>query len=233
MAQMNRKRLFELYREFSDYLEQLNSLYIDSLAGYSVLEERLRQHQKEMCALLKDSECGTEAFQDTRSINYSEIAPKDFPSASLSPVMKQGKLKKRVALNGANCLALGRLCVVSAYSYWEEYFRIELGKALGVLPENASRSKESRDILNKWVKSDFWGDMRYLRNSILKHEGVASEETKSCKYLDWFSPGQEIILDYHKMLFIFTTMASFRNWLHSMSLPKSQGLRVPGEASSS
>jgi hypothetical protein len=75
---------------------------------------------------------------------------------------------------------------VSAYAYWEEYLRIEVGKAMGVLPPTARANEATRKILNKHVVSDFWGDMRYIRNSIVHSNGIANDEVKKCRVLKWF-----------------------------------------------
>lgn len=138
----------------------------------------------------------------------------------MAPVMKQGDMKRRVTDDGQNALLLGRQCVVSAYAYWEEYLRIEVGKAMGVLLPTAEPNEETRKILNVHVTSDFWGDMGYLRHSIVHANGVASTKIKKCRVLKWFNPGDAIDLRYDMMRHIFLLMGQYRNELHEQSLSK-------------
>jgi len=224
---MDYKRLLELFWEFTSKLEALNTLYLDSIAGYSILHKRLLARQEDVKKILGEHEYANTEFQDTCSVIYKHICEKDFIPISRSPVMKQGDMKKRVRENGQNCLLLGNLCIVSAYSYWEEYLRIEIGIAIGVLGKGSKNSEEVRKILNQHVKSDFWGDMKHLRNSIIHNNGIACSDMSKCKVIKWFKPGQRINLDYDRTRKIFLFMGQCRNGLHTMSLPPREGIRIP------
>jgi len=224
---MDYKRLLELFWEFASKLEALNTLYLDSIAGYSILHKRLLARQEDVKKILGKHEYANTEFQDTCSVIYKDICEKDFIPISTSPVMEQGAVKKRVRENGQNYLLLGNLCVVSVYSYWEEYLRIEIGIAIGVLRKGSKNSKEVRKILNQQVKSDFWCDMRYLRNSIIHNNGIACSDMSKCKVIKWFKPGQRINLDYDKMRKLFLFIGQFRNGLHTMSVPSQESMRIP------
>lgn len=224
---MDYNRLLELFWEFNAQIVALHTLYLDSIAGYSILLERLLAHQGGLKKILGNHEYATTEFQDTCSVSYKHLCKKDFDPISMSPVMKQGDMKGRISENGCNYLLLGNLCIVSAYSYWEEYLRIEIGIAFGVLRKGSKNSEKTRKILNKYVKSDFWGDMRCLRNSIVHNNGIANSDMSKCKIIKYFSPGQKIGLDYNKIREIFFLMGKFRNALHTMSLPPQEGMRVP------
>lgn len=223
---MNHPRFLELFWEFAEHIEALHTLYLDSLVGFSILHERLQGHQESIRKLLGKHEYATEEFQDTCSMVYKDLSNRDYTPVSMSPVMKQGDMKRRLVDNGQNTLLLGRQCVVSAYAYWEEYLRIEVGKAMGVLPPTAQADEKAREVLNKHVVSDFWGDMRYIRNSIVHANDVANDEVKKCKILKWFKPGDPIELPHERMRSIFLLMGQYRNDLHEMSLPK-QTFRIP------
>lgn len=225
---MNHQRLLELFWEFASKIEALHILYLDSIAGYSVLHERLSAHQENVRSILGNHEYATAEFQDTCSIVYENLSGKEFSPVSMSPVMKQGDVKNRVRDNGANALLLANQCIVSAYSYWEEYLRIEIGKAIGVLPQDAKSDEGTREILNQHVTSELWGDIRHIRNSIVHTNGIANSDTAKCKLIKWFGPGDRIELDYEKMRQIFLMMGRFRNELHAMSLPPRRGIRIPG-----
>lgn len=223
---MDYPRFLELFWEFSRFVESLHTLYLDSLVGYSILHERLEGHQDSMQQLLGDHECATREFQDTCSIVYKDVSNRDFMPVSMSPVMKQGDLKSRVVDDGQNTLLLGRQCVVSAYAYWEEHLRMEVGKAMGVLAPTAEPNDETRKILNKHVVNDFWGDMGYIRHAIVHANGVAGEKIKKCRVLKWFNPGEAINLSHARMHRIFMLMGQYRNELHAHSLPK-RTIRIP------
>lgn len=215
---MNYRRFGELFHEFAHFIEQLHTLYLDSLSGYSVLHERLLDHQATMARLLGKSELAEEKFQDTCSMLYEHLCSKNFTPVARSPVMKQGDMKERLKDNGANTVLLGRQCLVSVYAYWEEYLRAEVGKALGVLAGDANgRSEESRKILNQHVREDFWGDIRYIRNAIVHNNGTATSEIARCRVLRWFMPGQSVDLRLEHMTVIFVGMGYYRNWLNQQS----------------
>ncbi len=224
---MNYQRLLELFWEFARYLESLHTLYLDSIAGYSILHERLLSHQQQMKQLLGNHEYANEQLQDNCSMLYKDLCDKDLTPMSIWPVMKQGDIKERTKEDGKNFMLLGAQCVVSAYSYWEEYLRIEIGKANGVLEQDAKNCEETRNILNKHVVSDFWGDMRLLRNSIIHRNGIANSDITKCNIFKWFKPGDFIELDYQKMRVIFLSMCDYRNELHNMPLPPPKGIKIP------
>jgi len=224
---MDNKRFLELYCEFAKKLEEWHTLYLDSIAGYSILHERLLNKQEDVKNLLNGHEYSDIEFQDTCSIEYKNLCNMDFNPVSTRPVMKQGDVKKRICENGRDYLLLGNQCIVLAYSYWEEYLRIEVGIALGVLKKGSKNSDETKKILNKHVKNDFWGDMGLIRHAILHNNGVATSKMSKCKVIKCFIPSKLIELDFDKMRRIFISMGMYRNELHRMSLPKSGGMRVP------
>lgn len=226
---INYKRLSELFWEFAGYLESLHTLYLDSITGYSILHKRLLSHQQDIKDLLGNHEYADGDFQDTCSILYRDLCDKDLTPMSLWPVMKQGDIKDRTKEDGKNYLLLGAQCVVSAYSYWEEYLRIEIGKAIGVIDQNANNDDKTRNILNKHVVNDLWGDIRLLRNSIIHNNSVANSDITKCNILTWFQPGDPIELDYQKMREIFLKMCVFRNELHEMSLKPPKGIKIPAK----
>ena len=226
MMEIDHKRLLKLFYEFARQLEEWHTLYLDSIAGYSILHERLLARQEDVRKALGEDKYTSIAFQDTCSVLYKNLCNKDVAPIALSPVMKQGDVKKRTQRNGHNYLLLGNQCVVSVYSYWEEYLRIEIGIALGKLRNGARNSETTKRILNQHVKVDLWGDLRYLRNSIVHNHGIANSDLSKCKVIRWFKPGERIVLDYDKMRALFFVMGCYRNKLHTMSLPPSDDMRI-------
>ena len=137
-------RLLELFWEFEAKLEELHALYLDSVVGYQFLFERLEEFQASHAAILGDVEVAKREFQDTCSIAYSNLGGRDAAPVSMSPLMKQGDLRERIRENSKNYFLLGNLCLVAAYSYWEEYLRIEIGRAFGVLPPDITDTDKIR-----------------------------------------------------------------------------------------
>ena len=224
------KRLLALFWEFSRRIEDLHTLYLDAIVGFEFLHGELLRHQDDVRRFLGNHEYATAAFQDTCSVAYQQLGGKDVSPVSMSPVMRQGDLKERTREDGKNFLLLGSQCVVSAYAYWEEYLRIEIGVAIGVLPREATNSEHNRAILNQHVTSDFWGDMRHLRNSIVHRNGIAISDMSKCRIVRWFSPGTPIELTFKRMQEIFLLMGDYRNELHSMSFPPREPIRIPSPA---
>ncbi len=223
---MDYKRLNSLFHELSKKIEEQHTLYLDSIIGYSIVHERLLKKQNDVKRILGNHEFGTLEFQDKCTTLYKQLSGKDFVPVSKSPVMKQGDVKERTKKNGRNYLIMRAQCVVSMYSYWEEYLRIEIGIAKGLLPKGSKPNGKNREILNEHVTSDIWSEIKWLRHSIVHNNGVANRNMKNCKILKCFPPGTEIHLDYEKMQTIFLLFGYYRNELHSMSLPQSKGIRL-------
>lgn len=225
---MDHKRIRELFQEYSSMVEKWSTFYLDSIAGYSLLYKNLNDKQNDLKKFFEEEEFISLEFQNQCSILYKDISNTDLSPISLSPVMKQGDVKKRVVNDGFDTLLLGNQCIVLAYSYWEEYLRFELGKALGVLSANAKPGKASDQILKLHVSCDFWGDIKLIRESIVHCNGMASSDISKCKVFKWFSHNQPIELTYERMKFIFLFMGYFRNYVFKLSIPPRTPLIVPG-----
>lgn len=217
---MNHKRFLELFWEFNKFVVSLHTLYLDSVAGFNILHQRVLEHQNQIKTFIGECEEACDQFQDKCSINYKRLCGKEFNVISMSPLMKQGEVKERTAHDGTNYILMGHLCVAQAYTYWETYLRREVGIALGVLnPERDIKKEGIDEILKKHVSVDFWGDMRNLRQAIIHNKGIATSEFDKMKLLTWFKPNEPINLDFKKMRFIFLQMGYYRNTLHSCSFP--------------
>jgi len=224
---MNYLRFRKLFQEFSEKLEEQHTFYLDSMVGFSVLYDRIVEKQLNVKEFLGECELANDDFLDTCSTIYSQISKHDFKPMSLSPVLKQGKVKERNQENGKNSLILAANCIVALYSYWEEYLRIEIGIAKGVIPEGSTNNNATRKILNEHVKSDIWGDLRHLRNSIVHNNGIANSKINGCRIIKCFKHSDPIELDMKKMEVIFWLLADYRNELNRMSLPPRKGIRLP------
>jgi len=95
----------------------------------------------------------------------------------------QGEVKNRNKPGGSNFIFLGQICVIGFFDYWNEYLRKEYAIAKELLDSNEKDEKKIKKILAKTVSDDFWGDMGYLRNSIIHNRGFASSKIKRCKLI--------------------------------------------------
>jgi hypothetical protein len=78
------------------------------------------------------------------------------------------------------------MALVALYQYWEDHYRERIAKHLG--------KAEKGDL-----KEPVMGDMGHLRNCIIHHRGTAKKEARKCEVLQWFDPGQKILMDAQKM----------------------------------
>lgn len=217
---MNYIRFLELYEEFDKFVVSLHALYLDSVAGFNILHRWLLEHRNQMKSVLGESELSSDESQDNSLIDYKRLCGEEFNLESTEPFMTQGEVKERTAHNGTNYILMGRLCVVQAYTYWENYLRKEMAIAFGVFdPKRHTKKKEIDEILRKYVPDDFWGDMGRLRRTVIHNKGIVTDAFGKMKLLTWFKPGDPVNLDFDKMKFIFEQMADFRNCLAMLSLP--------------
>ena len=60
--------------------------------------------------------------------------------------------------------------------------------------------------VNSSIKSNIFGDLRYLRNSIIHHRGIALREVEKCKIFSWYKQNDEIFIDGDQMEEIVSTI---------------------------
>jgi|SRR5271157_3085774 len=88
--------------------------------------------------------------------------------------------KARNAPGGANFKAIGNLCLILIYQYWEDHYRSKIARQLGI-----TRNEIAINIM---------GDLRILRRSIIHHHAVAENDIEKCQIINWFKIGDEIFL---------------------------------------
>jgi hypothetical protein len=206
---MNYKRLNALYHEVNDYWFQMHGFYLDAITGFMVMKNHITSTQERRAGLIADAEIASETFQDTTLFSYDHIFSNSIAASSIHMVT-QGEVKRRNSPDGLNYALLGRVCVVSFYTYWDGYLRREWALAKGVLSPSMEKKAEQDKVLNEQMNDDFWGDMRLLRRSIIHHGGRAIDEIANAKLIKWFKRDEEIT----------------RNDIHSDSLPK-RTFRLP------
>ncbi|MFH1822088.1 MAG: hypothetical protein ABH830_00110 [Patescibacteria group bacterium] len=160
--------------DFIKTVDNIYGLYLDCIYGFGKITNELKLAQ---INLSKRNIKKLNIFYGKGNPNKKESWP---------PLHKcsQYEFKERNKKDGKNYKNIANLCLVLIFDYWE-YDRKKLAKKLNI---------KSIDI-----KSDIMCDIRYYRNSILKHKGKGNKEMKKCKIINFFKEGEEININKNQM----------------------------------
>ncbi len=213
------RRLHELSEEFTRVWKRLQAFYLDAVAGFAFVRSHVESDQAAARSYTQESELDSEDFQDTRMFTYSQIFSKDFATSAIHKAT-QGEVKSRNLPGGSNFTTLGQLCLVSFYDFWNDYLRRQYVIAKGHLDRHETDRAVIECRLRKYASHDLWGDLRLLRQSIVHNHGVATSDTKRCKLIRWFKPGDSISLTPEHMSVIFLGLLRYRNELFKEQFPE-------------
>lgn len=216
---VNYKRLHQLSDEFTNVWQRLQALYLDAAAGFVLVRAHVEQEQSTSRAYVQGSELDSEEFQDTLMFTYDRIFSESFCTSGIHKA-KQGEVKARNAPDGANFIVLGQLCLVSFYDFWNEYLRRQYVIAKGKLDQNERDDEVVKRAVREHASYDLWGDIRYLRQSIVHHQGQAVREVAQCRLIKWFQPDDLIALNPDRMRTLFLALLKFRNELFKEQFPE-------------
>ncbi len=202
---INYKRLKNLSAEFMDHWTRLQAVYLDAAAGFALVRNHVEQDQTYWRSISQGTDLDSEQFQNTRMFSYNQIFSSAFCASNIHRVT-QGEVKSRNSPGGANFTTLGQLILISFYDYWQDYLRQEYA--------NAKKLKKNE------VKHDLWGDIGYLRNSIVHHRGIATQGVNKSKLIKWFKPGDEIALTPDHIRVLFLALLKFRNDISKEQFPE-------------
>jgi hypothetical protein len=155
IPQERRVSLVETTKEFADRLDALYGLYLDATSGFKANADRMKEAQEETAHLVSDR-----AAFDQALIFYGRGDPND-PNSVIQHQTTQGEYKARNPPGGSNFRLLSHNLIVFAFHLWEQEYRARIAKLLG---------KKTNEL-----KLPVFGDLRHLRNEILKHRGVLTE----------------------------------------------------------
>lgn len=105
-------------------------------------------------------------------------------------VVNQYDYLQRNLKNGKNRFMLANQSVVQIYQYWEDMYREEIARNMGICKND--------------LKVDVFGDLRIIRQSIIHNHGIATSDITKCKILKWFNQKQVIEIDskmFEKIVF--------------------------------
>ena len=202
-------RLGELYADLDRFIKSIHGLYLDACLGFFLINRQLSSRESELIAMMGGKSSGLLNF-----LNFShESFYGDEFAASGIHRPKVIDVKVRTKANGHNVGLVGKMCVISLFSYWENYLRGEIEKAKG--------------LNNDELKHVFWGDLRLLRNRIV-HEnekteiGLQNIETlKSCLN------GSTVEINDVGLREVILGCLRYRNELYKESQPPREPMRVP------
>ncbi|BBD08812.1 hypothetical protein [Desulfovibrio ferrophilus] len=215
----NHAKIGELYRGFDGYINKIYGFYLDSLVGFQAVRNTAEDYLDGLAVFADDD---FDDYKELLSFSYRDILNDPIVENQLH-TPNTGDVISRNAEDGANYIALGQMCLVMVYSYWDEYTRPEFAKAMGYINGDES-GDEKRRIINNEVRYDFWGDIRYLRQSIVHCRGIANSDCAKLKRIKCFKPGDEIVITPRLMRRLFQVMVAHNNDLFKYSLPESPSI---------
>jgi hypothetical protein len=213
------RRLRQLSEEFTAVWSRLQALYLDAVAGFELVRQHVESEQAEARSYVSGSELDSEEFQNSRMFTYSDFFSESFCTSGIHRAT-QGDVKARNATNGANFTTLGQLCLISFYDFWNDYLRREYVIAKGFLDRDEKDDEVVKKCLRDHARNDLWGDLYYLRTSIVHNRGIAISQVAKCKIIKWFKPDDPISLSPEQMRAIFLSLLSYRNELFKEQFPK-------------
>jgi len=213
------RRLGQLSDEFTNLWKRLQSLYLDAAAGFAFVRDHVETDQEQSRSYFKGTEMDSEEFLDKLSFSYTEIFSDNFCTSAIHKAT-QGEVKSRNAPDGANFTTLAQICLVYFYAYWNDYLRRQYVIAKGKLNANETRYKVVKAALREHASHDLWGDIGYLRNSIVHNRGIATSAVTKCKLIRWFKPNDPIALTPQHMRALFLALLGYRNELFKEQFPK-------------
>jgi len=152
-------------QELLQVVDQTFGLYLDATAGIDSFRGAI-----ERMAL-------TPGTTDENRFTFG-VGDPNLPSARALHSTKFGELKRRLQRDADDYRHIANYAVVTLYQYWEEEFRPRLAKLRGV----------EKNV----IRSDEWGDLRWIRISVIHNRGIAVSEVEKMKVFRWFSAGQLI-----------------------------------------
>lgn len=195
---------------YLDIVDSIYGVYLDSCQGFqsavqvfeaSQLETLKRNIELSSQDKNKDIRyCITLDDLDSGCVIYSKGNEDNGAYRRLHYCPTQLEYKQRNNPNGGNYKFVGNMAIITIFEYWESSCRNELAQLHQVKP--------------KRIRSDIFGDLRHLRNSIIHHRGIALPEVAKCKIFNWYNEGDEIFICGDKMEDIVSAIKEPRSELY-------------------
>lgn len=189
--------ILDIREEFLAVLNTVCGFFMDSQAAFILFRKQLDESDKlKMAMLQKDHpEFANEDYLQNTHFYYGTEPPTNPESRPLQMSTNQ-EVHSRNALDGINQILLGNLSIVFIYQLWEDNYRSRFSNALGL----------SKDDL----KADVFGDLRYLRQSIVHNQSRAISEVEKCRLIKWYSHQDNIFITFGQFIEI---VGHIKTWL--------------------
>ena len=191
------KAILEIQAEIFQRAGEIFALYFDSLAGYDKLTKDMVGWKHDVARNLKE-QFGTEIDEKT----WEQIEPlrSNPPHGKWSRFPEFAKsltdYRLRLVPEGRNAALIGNYLLIALYQFWEDSWRSRIA-AVFKCEKNE-------------VKSDFWGDLRLMRQCLIHAGGVAdSDVEKKTVLLRWFKRGEPILISPEKVEVIIEGIFGF------------------------
>lgn len=186
----------DLVAEYLTIVDGIHGVYLDAVTGFALVVDEYDLAQRQMRAARPD--IPPDAF-DGAPLVYGTGHPRQ-PTSRVVHACTQGEYRRRNAPAGQNHRVIGQMCITQIFGFWEDGYRGKLAAAAGV---------DKKD-----VGLDVIGDLRWLRNSIVHHRGVALKDVEKCKLLKWFRDGEDMLITpEHFEQLIPMLRTDLRNWV--------------------
>jgi hypothetical protein len=182
---------FEAIQELIAYAESTFGLFHDAAAGFG-------HFSLQISALVESEVKGGVERADALAfpLIFMDQNPVSGPALHKATL---GEVIDRCSPHGPNEVFLGNMCLVALYTFWELESRHRIADALDIPLNN--------------VRSDLFGDLRWLRHAVLHKHGKASIEVEKAKILTWFKVGDQIVVDRERLKQIVLHIRSFPDGL--------------------
>ena len=185
-------------QEYNDRIDEAYGLHLDAAAAMPRWADYFLESQRLSLRQLAHTPNGPKTIEDLDAIgfHYGE-GDANTSAAVVLHQCTQGELKVRNQKGGANERASSRALFTTIYQFWEDHYRQEFARSLG--------------LAKNGITSDFFGDIRLIRNGIIHHRNKATDDVKKCKLLKLFSPDQEIYLSDDQTKFVIRKLREALN----------------------
>ena len=189
--------------EFLSISRDIISVYFDAINGFKENLEWMKKNQIKSIELFKkESTDITVEELDKAAFMYGDGDPnKGMPEIFHYATQKEYKTRNQPT--DRNYRFIGNMCLITIYQFWEDNYREKLAATFSI-KKNA-------------IKSDLFGDIGIIRNSIIHNNSIASSKASKCKLLKWFKPGDHIFINQDMLK---TILRNIQNHKFIVELPK-------------
>lgn len=203
MIEDKKTEISDVFNEFHSIINNIVGVYFDSTAGFKHLLTDFDKHRESMLKSLQTThpQLANAKYLDSTWYMYGSGDPNKNEAVQYHQTT-QAEFRQRNLDTGRNYEFIGNMCLITIYQYWEDYFRVNISKILNTNKKN--------------IKSDLFGDLRYIRNSIIHHRAIAKPDVSKCKILKWFKPNDKIFIDKEKIIELLNNMKTFNFYVKSL-----------------